>query len=219
MFTGIIQKTARGLRFARRGSGAVLAVENPWGDLPQTVQPEPGESISVNGACLTVVSANRKEISFDMSPETLKKTNLTDAWSARPMNLERSLRAGSDVSGHFVTGHVDGVGRVLSLERSGDFATLSVSVTSELAIYIVPKGSVAVEGVSLTVASMEGDSFSVALIPATLARTSLAALSTGDGVNIETDLLGKYVIRYLSAAGEATAGNPLTLERLKQAGF
>jgi riboflavin synthase alpha subunit len=219
MFTGIIQKTARVTRFARHAEGARLSVENPWANDAQTGQGQPGESISVNGACLTVVSASEREISFDISAETLKKTTLGDARAGRLVNLERSLRTGQDISGHFVLGHVDGTGRVERFERRVDFAELAVEIPGELAVYVVPKGSIAIDGVSLTVASLEGNAVSVALIPETLSRTTLGALTAGDRVNIETDIIGKYVVRYLSAGRGIPAGEGVTLDRLEEAGF
>ena len=219
MFTGIIQKTARITRFARRADGAQLSVGNPWANDAQTGQGQPGESISVNGACLTVVSANDREISFDISGETLKKTTLREARAGRTVNLERSLKAGQDISGHFVLGHVDGTGLVERLERSGDFAELAASIPAELAVYVVPKGSITVDGVSLTVASLEGDVVTVALIPETLSRTTLGALTAGERVNIETDIIGKYVVRFLSTGRSNPAGGEVTLERLEEAGF
>ena len=219
MFTGIVKITAPVARFEKRGSGAVLSLENPWKETDPARLPKPGESISVNGACLTVVSANRALISFDISGETLEKTNLSNVSPGRLVNLERALRLGQDISGHFVTGHVDATGRVERLEKFDRFAELSVSVPQELLVYVVAKGSIAVEGVSLTVASVEGNVFTVALIPETLRRTALESLSPGDAVNVETDLLGKYVIRYLSLWKEPGGPGGLTLERLADAGF
>jgi len=215
LFTGIITKTARVGRMARVESGAALSIESPWGNEAASTRPKPGESINVNGACLTVVSADERQISFDISEETLKKTTFSDLRSGARVNLERALRAGGDISGHFVQGHVDGVGKVEGLERSGEFAELRVRVPAELAAYVVEKGSIAIDGVSLTVAGMEGEVVSVALIPETLARTTLGGLSAGEGVNVETDIVGKYVVRYMQARG----GGGLTMERLRDAGF
>jgi len=214
MFTGIIETTARIIQLAGRGSGALLVVDNRLAAMPKS-----GDSVSVSGACLTVVSANAREISFDVSPETLKRTTFSSARSGDLVNLERSLRIGEEVSGHFVAGHVDGKGEVSSLARSGDFANLSVSVPDELLVYLVPKGSIAVDGVSLTVASLDGNVFAVALIPETLSRTTLGGLSVGDEVNLETDLLGKYVVRYLALMREGGQAGGLTLERLEQLGY
>jgi len=214
VFTGIIEKTARVTRLAARPSGATLSVTNPWDTLPGL-----GESIAVNGACLTVVSANQREISFDVSAETLKKTTFSRLAPGDVANLEKALRLGDDVSGHLVAGHVDGVGDVLALERRADFADLRVRVPDDLAVYLVPKGSVAVDGVSLTIASLSGNEFTVAVIPETLSRTTLGALRPGSRVNMETDMLGKYVIRYMSQLQSAPASSGLTLKRLEELGF
>ncbi|MCD6406048.1 MAG: riboflavin synthase, partial [Planctomycetes bacterium] len=177
MFTGIVQNTAAITAISPRSPGAVLKVANPFGQCPQ-----PGESISVDGVCLTVVSANEREISFDLSEETLKKTVFSSARPGRKVNLERALKVGDSISGHFVTGHIDGVAQVLSLRRQGAFAELLIKVQDNIAPWLVPKGSVAVNGVSLTVASLERSAFTVVVIPETLARTNLGALRAGDAV-------------------------------------
>ena len=203
MFTGIVQQTAPIIAISRRAGGASMRVENPWG-----TPPGPGESISADGSCLTVVSANEREISFDISEETLKKTVFLQARPGTRVNLERSLKVGDDLSGHLVTGHVDGVGRVLDSKRAGAFGELSVRVPRELAVYLVAKGCVAVNGVSLTIASLEGDSFAAAVIPETLARTNLGRLKPGDPVNIETDLVGKHVVRCLSVSSPGDSRPP-----------
>jgi riboflavin synthase len=222
MFTGIIEKTAAVTSLLRRSSGAVLGIENPWPGEPLRGEPlRPGESISVSGACLTLVSADEREISFDISAETLKKTTLGRSFAGRAVNLERSLRVGDSISGHFVSGHVDGTGKILRFEKSGEFAEVIVDVGPELAIYVVPKGSIAIDGVSLTVATLEESVLSVALIPETLARTTLGTLRPGDELNIETDMIGKYVVRYLARAGNGPAGTDggLTIEHLTDSGF
>lgn len=234
MFTGIIEKTARVTELAGRARAAVISVENPWPAASGRL-PRPGESISVNGACLTVISANDAKISFDVSGETLSRTNLSAARAGESVNLERALRLGDDISGHLVSGHVDAVGRVAGIEREGEFATLAVRVPEALLVYLVPKGSVAVDGISLTIARLEGDSFEAAVIPETLARTTLGRRRAGDAVNIEADMLGKYVVRYLALmsgkgepgapGGQAGPGGPgaqasnITMKRLEELGY
>lgn len=215
MFTGIVQETASITSISKRSHGGVLRVENPWDRVPKV-----GESISVDGSCLTVISANEGEISFDLSAETLEKTIFSSAAAGDAVNLEGALRLGDDVSGHFVQGHVDGIGTVVGLKREEGFATLSVRIPEEFAAYVVYKGSIAVNGVSLTIASIAGDVISVAVIPETLARTNLAALKGGDPVNIETDILGKHVVRYLSAGNKGKgASAALTADRLRELGY
>lgn len=213
MFTGLIEHTAAVLAVSRRGAAGSLAVENPW-----QAPPGAGESISVNGACLTVVSANDRQISFDLSAETLEKTVLAAAKPGTVVNLERALVVGDGISGHFVQGHVDGVGSLKGIVRQGGFATLTFEAPRELSVYVAMKGSIAVNGVSLTVASLEGNRFSVAVIPETLERTNLSRLRTGDKVNIETDLIAKHVVRYLEAAGGGKSGG-LSLGKLEEIGL
>jgi riboflavin synthase len=214
MFTGIVEHIAPLISISRRGPGAVLVVTNPW-----PTPPEGGESICVSGACLTVVSANDRQILFDLSEETLENTTLSGAVPGRLVNLEGALRAGDDISGHFVTGHVDGVGTVVDLRRAGDFARLRVSVPKPLLSHLAPKGSIAVDGVSLTIADTEGDSFTAALIPETLTRTNLGRLARGDSVNIETDVLAKYVARCLALRQSVPTEGSVTLDQLAEMGY
>lgn len=214
MFTGIIEKVARVRGAAAGGAAGRISVENPFESLPAG-----GESVSVNGACLTVISANEAEISFDVSAETLEKTNLAALRPGARVNLERALKVGGDISGHLVQGHVDATGEVRGLKKTGEFAELSVRLPRELLKYIVPKGSVAVDGVSLTVADIAGDVFTVAVIPETLSRTTIGERRPGDRVNIETDVIGKYVVRYLENLGGAAKGKPITMKRLEELGL
>jgi len=215
MFTGIIRRTAPIRVIAGRGDGATLTVENPW-----AAPPERGESIAVNGACLTVVSANEREISFDVSLETLEKTTFAAAVRGDVVNLEPSLKVGQEISGHFVTGHVDGVGVVVAMEKRGGFARLEVEAPDAFIPLLVVKGSVAVNGVSLTIARLADARFEVALIPETMRTSNLASLKPGDAVNLEADLLGKYVLRqieFLRSGGEAP--RPLSIKRLEEMGY
>ncbi len=215
MFTGIIQKTARITSITRHGAAGLLTVENPW-----PAPPAKGESIAVNGACLTVVSANVREVSFDVSRQTLETTTLASAAPGELANLEPALKVGDDISGHFVTGHVDGKGTVLAIEEEGDFALLRLEAPGALLAYLVPRGSVAVNGVSLTIATLEGAAFGIALIPETLRSTNLHLLRPLDEVNLEADLLGKYVVRRLDlmqSGGQSRQG--LSLERLEEMGY
>jgi riboflavin synthase len=193
LFTGIIEST-----------GEVIAIE-PQGDLTRLVIGAPaiagevaiGDSVAVNGTCLTVTRATGNEIHFDAVPETLEKTSLGDLGPGSHVNLERALRAGGRLDGHIVQGHVDGVGRVRDLVRDGDDVRLYVDCGREISQFLVAKGSVAVDGVSLTVVSASETGFDVALIPLTLTNTTLGERRVGDRVNLEADVLGKYVKRYL----------------------
>jgi riboflavin synthase len=158
-----------------------------------------GASIAVNGACLTVVKKGRREFTVDVSPETLRCTNLEHLRTGSLVNLERPMRLGEQLGGHLVTGHVDAVGRVAAIEKSGEFTFFTLDVPAKFAALLVPKGSVAVDGISLTVNECGKGRFSVAIIPFTLRHTNLRARRVGDKVNIETDLIGKYVQKFVKA--------------------
>jgi riboflavin synthase len=191
MFTGIVEALGRvgsleaGLRGGRR-----LVVEVP--DEPGW-RLALGESVAVNGVCLTVVSVAPGRLGFDLAEETLGVTTLGTLGPDDPVNLERPLRLDGRLGGHLVLGHVDGVGRVAAVRPEGDGARVDVTVPARLRPLLIPKGSVTVDGVSLTVAALEDERFGVALIPHTLAVTTLGRRRVGDPVNLEMDVIGKYV--------------------------
>jgi riboflavin synthase len=189
MFTGIIESLASVASIDERPPGRHLLIRA--GRL--VADARVGDSIAVNGCCLTVVSAQDDTLAFDAGPETLSRTNLGELKPGGQVNLERSLRMSDRLGGHFVTGHVDGTGTLLARRDEADWATLWFSFPSELRRQLVSKGSIAVDGVSLTLVDVESDRFSVALIPHTLAHTTLGKLAIGGRVNLETDLLAKYV--------------------------
>jgi riboflavin synthase len=193
MFTGLIEDVGRikSLRLYRKS--AVLAVQTNLA----VRSLELGASIAVNGACLTVVRRGAKTFVVDVSPETLDRTSLGSVGIGGLVNLERPLRFQDRLGGHLVTGHVDGVGVIESLETRDEFTFLSFRVPPRLAALIVSKGSIAVDGISLTVNDCGRRHFSVAIIPFTLAHTNLRARRVGDKVNLETDLIGKYVENFL----------------------
>lgn len=212
MFTGLTQQVGTLAGKKARSDGMSLVIRHaPW-DAPLVV----GESVAVQGACLTVTSIRTGEFTCDVLAETLKKTTLGGISTGAKLNLERALRADDRLGGHIVTGHIDGTGRVHSLEQKGDDWILEVACGHELLAGIVPKGSVAIDGVSLTVADLRSASFTVHLIPHTWTHTSLHVLKTGWSVNLETDLIGKYVQRYL---GLMQQDKGLTLDKLRAAGF
>jgi len=164
-----------------------------------------GSSIAVNGVCLTVVDRGPGHLGFDLSEETLRRTSLSGLSPGDPVNLERPVTLATRLGGHLVQGHVDGVGEVVGVEAEPTGgAWLSIRPPAELVRYLVDKGSVSVDGVSLTVAGVDGDAFSVALIPHTLAVTTLGSAGAGDAVNLEVDVLAKYVERLLTSTGERT---------------
>lgn len=160
-----------------------------------------GDSICTAGTCLSVIHQEGTVVSYDLSPETLEKTSLGQLVVGSKVNVERSLRVGDRLGGHFLSGHVDGLGEMVGSEQQGDFEVHTYSCPPEVWPFLVSKGSVGVEGVSLTVASLEPDHrFTVALIPETLENTTLGGLKPGDRLNLEGDLLGKFVLRFLQQA-------------------
>jgi riboflavin synthase len=179
-----------------------------------------GASVAVNGACLTAARIEGAVAEFDVVAETLKATTLGTMRAGSRVNLERAMGAEGRFDGHMVQGHVDGTGKVARI-REGDGRVVEFAAEAELLGQMVRKGSVAVDGVSLTLVDVTASAFSVALIPTTLEATTLGALAPGQAVNIETDVIGKYVLRYLQrlAGGGPPSGGGLTLEKLRDAGF
>jgi riboflavin synthase len=195
MFTGLVEALGTVHRVGTEGAGRLLVIAEP------ALAPELriGDSVAVNGACLTVVARDAESFCFQAGPETLSRTNLGELKSGDRVNLERSLRLGDRLGGHLVQGHVDGLGRVAQRIRQGDWETIWFTCPKELALHMVAKGSVAVDGVSLTLVDVKTDRFSVALIPHTLAKTTLGFRPVGAAVNLETDLLAKYAHKALRA--------------------
>jgi riboflavin synthase len=195
MFTGLVETLGAVRRVHAEGAGRRLTVA------AEAIAPALvlGESVAVNGACLTVVAVDRDAFDFQLGPETLQRTNLGEVGLGDAVNLERALRVGDRLGGHLVQGHVDGVGTVLRRERQGDYEFMAFGCAAELTRQMVPKGSVAVDGVSLTLVDVGPADFSVMLIPHTLAQTTLGRKGPGARVNLETDLLAKYVGKALEA--------------------
>jgi riboflavin synthase len=192
VFTGIVELIGEVSSVDEQDSGLRLVVRAAGlGDLP------PGASISVNGVCLTVVEAAVDEVTVDVIPETLLRTTLSDVVSGVRVNLERPMPANGRFDGHIVQGHIDGVGVVMSIVSDSGGTVMTIATPGSLRPYLVEKGSVTVDGVSLTVAGMTDDGFDVALIPHTLEVTTLGLLKPGDTVNLEVDVLAKYVERLL----------------------
>ena len=189
MFSGIIECTGEVVAVRRRRSGAELSVRSSLRGLAL------GESIAISGACMTVTRRQGKTFSVDVSQESLRRTTLGDLSTGASVNLERSLRLGDRLSGHLVFGHVDAVGRVQSIRPEGDSALYSFSIPAAMAPFLVEKGSIAVDGVSLTVFDCRARSFTVAVIPHTAAVTTLGIRKPGDRVNLESDMLARYVER------------------------
>lgn len=210
MFTGIVEEVGRVASVGRSSGSLVLTVEASV----VTEGTRIGDSISVSGACLTVTGVTPKSLTFTAVAETLRRTTLADVRPGRLVNLERAMAANGRLGGHFVQGHVDGIGTVLGVRAEGNSRVVTVAVDDELSSFLVEKGSVAVDGVSLTIASLRGSAFSVAVIPHTLENTTLGSLGPGDLVNVETDIIGRYVARFLRAQPEG-----LSEDLLRHAGF
>jgi riboflavin synthase alpha subunit len=184
MFTGLVREV-----------GTVVSFEDGRLRIESSIAAAIGDSVAVDGVCLTVVDGDRKTLGFDAVPETLSRTTLGRLAPGEAVNLEPALRAGEALGGHYVQGHVDGVGRIRSVEPEGEGQRMWVDAPAEILRYCVEKGSVAVEGVSLTVAALDDCGFAVALVPHTLEVTTLGRIAAGDEVNLEADVLAKYVER------------------------
>lgn len=197
MFTGIVEGTGTVVRREALAEATRLEVEA--GALTDGVAL--GDSIAVNGCCLTVVAVDGPRLSFDMLHETERLTNLGDAAPGRRVNLERSLRADARLGGHFVTGHVDGTGLIRRFEQVGKDWELEIALEPALGRYLVPKGCIAIDGMSLTVVDVRADAFTIWIIPHTREVTCLAERAAGDRVNLEFDLLAKYTEKILAASG------------------
>ena len=213
MFTGLVQQVGRLERISFQGEAGRLALAARF-DAPLQI----GESVAVNGACLTLVEQRGETLVFDVLRETFDKTALRDKVPGAPLNLERALRLGDPLGGHLVSGHVDGTGELRRIETAGRDKVLVVAAPALIA-EIVPKGSIAIDGISLTVvdvAQADG-TFSAHVIPHTWSQTALAALAPGARVNLETDLIGKYVLQ--QAANAAKTPPAVTWDKLRDAGF
>lgn len=200
MFTGIIEEVGS-IQRIKKGAAAVLTVEAREVIRELRI----GDSISVNGVCLTVIDRDRSSFAAEVSPETLSRSNLGELESGRSVNLERALRAGDRLGGHWVTGHIDAVGRIAGIAREESSLRITIQAPAEVLRYVVVKGSIAVDGISLTVASCDERGFSVAVIPFTARSTTLGRKQVGDSVNLEGDLLGKYVEKFLAESQQAEA--------------
>lgn len=217
MFTGLIESVGV-VRDLRRAAGsALLTVTAPFADDSYLL----GESIAVNGACLTVVAFGGGSFQADVSPETLACTTLSAIKAGQRVNLERALRLGDRLGGHIVSGHVDTVATLAERHRDGNAQRLTFALAATFNRFLVEKGSVAIDGISLTVNSVEASAFTVAIIPHTLHSTTLAAMQIGQRVNIETDLIAKYVLRLFPGGREASPVErpAMSLDFLAKHGF
>jgi riboflavin synthase len=203
MFTGLVEAIGRVVAGEGRQAGAVLSVERPL----LFTDVRPADSVAVSGVCLTVVtSADRSRLEFDVSPETLQRSTLGRLHAGDRVNLERAMAADGRFGGHIVAGHVDATTRLERIQRAGDFWTYSFSLDGSFARYVVEKGSISLDGISLTVAALRDETFDVAVIPWTAERTTLGDRKAGDWLNVEVDILGKYVER-LFLSGRSAGGD------------
>ncbi len=219
MFTGLIEGTGTLLRTERHGPDARMVISPDF----RMDNPVLGESVAVDGACLTVVDFDRASFGADVSAETLARTTLGRKASGSRVNLERALRLGDRLGGHLVTGHVDGIGVLKERKPEGRSLRLAFEVSREIIKFVIEKGSIAVNGISLTVNGVFSTGFDVNIVPHTASMTTLADLQIGVQVNIETDLIGKYVHRLVSlregASEESGGGKGVDLDLLRRHGF
>jgi riboflavin synthase len=213
MFTGLIESVCK-VKSVRRGGGAML-LNIDLGNLADECKI--GDSIAVNGVCLTIAGLEGCGADFDVSAETLSKSTLDKLNPSSEVNIERAVKATDRFGGHFVQGHIDGVATVRAIDKQGKFAQMKFTAEAGLLDAMVVKGSVAVDGISLTIADMGKDSFSVALIPETLNKTTFCKVKIGDKVNIETDIIVKTIKNQLEKI--LPQSQPLTAEKLKGLGF
>ena len=213
MFTGIIEGKGKVLRIERRGEARRLTIEFP----SHLTEVQLGDSISINGACLTIVEKGNQTSRLDLSEETIKKSVLSELKEGDTVNLERALRLNDRLGGHFVTGHIDGIGVITEKKKERDFVNLRVRVPENVSKYVVPKGSIAIDGISLTVNECRGTEILLTLIPYTLEKTTLMDKRVGDHVNLEADILGKYVEKLLNRRDGKSEG--LDLSFLKEHGI
>lgn len=213
MFTGIIEELGKIEALETRGSGAKIKIAAKI----VTENTNEGDSIAVNGVCLTALEIKSNSFAADVSSETLRRSTLGGLRVGSAVNLERAVTPSTRLGGHIVQGHVDATGKFIGAEQSGDFWTVRIGYEREIAPYLVYKGSVAVEGISLTVAELTDDYFDIAVIPKTWTLTNFHALKSGDAVNLEADITAKYVERILQFRGREQSG--LTMEKLAEFGY
>ena len=210
MFTGLVVELGDIVSLEKRGRGARLFLNAKALSRDAKI----GDSIAINGACLTVVEIRGTSLAFDISDETLKSTNLGEFKVRDRVNLEPALRLNDRLGGHFVTGHIDGVGRIRSKNLEGEVYKIVIETEPWIAEYLVAKGSVAVDGISLTVVDLMRDGFSLVIIPHTADVTAIGLKGVGDKVNIEVDILGKYVSKYLKKGNDSNL-----MQTLREQGF
>jgi riboflavin synthase len=214
MFTGIIEELGKVSAFEKRGDGARIEVSAQL----VTKDSNEGDSIAVNGVCLTALDTKADSFSADVSGETLRASTLGNLKVGSEVNLERAVTPQTRLGGHIVQGHVDARGKFVSAVQSGDFWTVRINFPEEIGQYLVYKGSISVQGISLTVADLTDEYFEIAVIPKTWELTNLSSLKDGDEVNLEADVIAKYVERIM-LYGKREKGEDITMEKLEKLGF
>lgn len=215
MFTGIIEELGKIASWEKHAGGAKMKVSARL----VTNDSNEGDSIAVNGVCLTAIEITSGSFAADVSAETLNRSTLGNLKIGSKVNLERAVTPSTRLGGHVVQGHVDATGSFLSAKRDGDFWTVKIAFPKEIAQYLVYKGSISVEGISLTIANLAEDSFDIAVIPKTWELTNLSALKNGDAVNLEADVIAKYVERIMLYGRGAEKSEAVTMEKLQKLGF
>jgi riboflavin synthase len=213
MFTGIIEDKGKVLRVEYRGQEKRMTL----GFAAHLTEMQLGDSININGVCLTIVEKKGQKISFDLSKETIQKTVLGALKEGDSVNLERALKLTDRLGGHIVTGHIDGIGVIVEKRKEGDFLNMKIRIPETISRYVVQKGSIAIDGISLTVNEYLRDEIQLTLIPYTIEKTTLMDKNVGDRVNVEADILGKYVEKLLDREGGKSKGLDFSL--LKEHGF
>ncbi|MCF8304523.1 MAG: riboflavin synthase [Bacteroidales bacterium] len=216
MFTGIIENIGKVKQIKRGANSVELTVASSVipGDLKL------GDSVAVNGVCLTVTSFDQSGFTVDAVPETMSRTNLGELQTGSPVNLERAMQAGSRLGGHMMNGHVDGIAQVDNIRQEDNAVWFTIKANKDLLKYMIPKGSIAVDGISLTIVDVGEEAFTISVIPHTLQWTTLKDKQKGDSVNIECDMIGKYVERFLGMAQEKNEPEgKITMDFLKQNGY
>lgn len=215
MFTGIIEELGKISSLEKHASGAKIRIAAKI----VTENTSEGDSIAVNGVCLTALDIKKDSFTADVSQETLDKSTLNKLKTGAVVNLERAVTPTTRLGGHIVQGHVDATGKFVSAKQNGDFWTVRVSFPQEIGQYLVYKGSVSVEGISLTIAELKDNYFEIAVIPKTWELTNLSSLKAGDAVNLEADVIAKYVERILLYGKTTEKSDSVTMEKLRKMGF
>ncbi len=215
MFTGIIEELGKVAGLEKRGNGARIKISAKI----VTEDSNEGDSIAVNGVCLTAIDISQNSFSANVSPETLNRSTLGNLKINAAVNLERAVTPSTRLGGHIVQGHVDGKGKFSQAIQADDFWTVRIGFPKELAPYLVYKGSISVEGISLTIANLTEDYFSIAVIPKTWELTNLSSLKSGDEVNLEVDIIAKYVERIMLYGKQEEKREEITMEKLSKLGF